>query len=401
MTSTKSLDEFPPEASDTEVEVVGPPDSSQIPDLSSAPNLNDIPDLSSVPGSELRRLTENIAASIEGHDGAIYHSIYRQLQIRPDKYYDFNNGVVRFTRNKHFAEIRKGTNAGIRMATGLLLRGFGFKVWRKGSDWLIDESELDEGEARFVYERKKEHVPDARFYPILSTLWRQMRNIMFEHKGTPVRKGRPPGAAPAALSDGEDSYMGDVDSSRAPSPHTRARATATKKIESLAAKLAKRLPTPKSRMSVDQTEEAIIDLIVRLAEVRENSDPKAFAELWEMHILRVDEVEDEDALDDALAAHIVGTTQPTTSASNEPFNTTGVPQAHSFPSSLPLPPTLPALMSIYISTASMLPPTNHTAAAPTTQSYHWPSAPVENHSFVNFFTGVNYRVDVAPSSILG
>ncbi len=153
-------------------------------------------------------------------------------------------------------------------------------------------------------------------------------------------------------------------------------------------------------MSVDQTEEAIVDLITRLAEIRQNSNPKTFEQLWQAHIMRADELEEEGATPTATIPPPPRNDQ-STSPSNEPFNTTGILPFHAFASSLPLPPSLPTLMSTYISTAPFSPSKTHTAAAPLTQSYHWPSAPVEDHAFVKFFIGVTYRIDVAPSSILG
>jgi hypothetical protein len=94
------------------------------------------------------------------------------------------------------------------------------------------------------------------------------------------------------MTDGDESYMADIDSEN-PSPHSRAEATAMKKVEDLSAEVARRLPATSTRMSADQTEEAIIDLITRLAEIRARSNPEVFEELWTAHIMRVEELEGE------------------------------------------------------------------------------------------------------------
>ena len=73
-----------------------------------AATLPDFPDLSAVPGNELRKLPETALYPIEG-DGDLYATIYRQLQIRPDKYRDFHHGVVRVIRSKHQVELRRGS----------------------------------------------------------------------------------------------------------------------------------------------------------------------------------------------------------------------------------------------------------------------------------------------------
>jgi hypothetical protein len=102
---------------------------------------------------------------------------------------------------------------------------------------------------------------------------------------------------------------------------------------------------------------------------------------------------------------VSGGQQNTTSPSNEPFNTSGVPLAHSYPSTLAIAPALPSIMSVYISTAQVASPTSNpapiTAAPSMAQAYHWPAAPVENHHFTNFFAGITYRVDVPSPRVLG
>ncbi len=151
MTPAHSEEESHPQDSDTEVEELEPPSSPYTPDLST------------ISSGGLRKLTENVVAAIEGHDGSLYHPLYRQLQVKPAKYYDFNNGVVRHIRNKHFVDIKRGSDASIKSISGLVLRGFGHEVWRAGSDWLLEDKDLDEGEVRIVYDRRKLEDPDPRY----------------------------------------------------------------------------------------------------------------------------------------------------------------------------------------------------------------------------------------------
>ncbi|EXJ54430.1 hypothetical protein A1O7_09769 [Cladophialophora yegresii CBS 114405] len=382
-----------------------------------------------IPGSGLRNISEAKIVATERY-GDLYAPIFRQLQIRPDKYYDFHNGVIRVVRRKQQAEIRRATDASIKATTDYLLRAFGYIIWASGSAWLLDDKDLDEGEARaftsdpFGPLRPKNSLlnklvivlPSSiadnllkRFHPVFESLWRQMRNVQFTRRAT-THRGQPSSDPPSLMTDGDESYMGDVDSGH-PFPHSRARATATKKVEDLSAEVARRLPAP-SRMNADQTEEAIIDLVTRLATIRANSDPKAFEELWQAHIMRLEELEEEGA-DGAelnstvenLHPAVTGLQQNATSPSNEPFNTSGPPLAHSYPGTLAIAPSLPSIMSVYISMAQVASPNHNpapsTAAAPMTPAYHWPSAPVENHNFVNFFNGINYRVDVPLPRILG
>ncbi|ETI20477.1 hypothetical protein G647_08514 [Cladophialophora carrionii CBS 160.54] len=398
MATTEPPDRLYAEESNAEAEV----------DTVETPKLLHIPDLSTVPGNGLRKLSEVNIVATERY-GDLYAPIFRQLQIRPDKYHDFHNGVIRVVRRKQQAEIRRATGASIKTTTDYLLRAFGYIVWTPNSEWLLDEKDLDEGEARLLYWKNK--AVDPRFHPVCKSLWRQMRNVQFTRRATPHR-GQSSSDAPTVMADGDESYMGDIDSGH-PSPHSRARATAMKKIEDLSAEVARRLPAP-SRMNADQTEEAIIDLITRSATIRANSDPKIFEELWQAHIMRVEELEEEIAHGGGPIANsavenlhpaVTGNQQNATSPSNEPFNTSGLALAHSYPSTLAIAPALPSIMSVYISMAQVASPIRNpapsTAAAPMTPAYHWPSAPVENHHFVNFFTGINYRVDVPSARILG
>jgi hypothetical protein len=131
-------------------------------DATEIPSAPEVPDLSDVPGSELRKLTEALICRAE-FDGHVYAPVFRQLQIRPDRYYDFHNGVVRVIRVKHSDEIKRSSDASIKNLAGLMLRAFGYIVWAPKSTWLLDETELEEGEARLVYLKGRTHVPDERY----------------------------------------------------------------------------------------------------------------------------------------------------------------------------------------------------------------------------------------------
>ena len=141
-----------PEHADTEL---GVPQTQDTPYPADAAE-----DLTAVPGAQLRRRAEKKVIAAE-ENGNFYAPIFRQLQIRPDKYHSFHNGVIRVIRNKHEVEVRRGTDAGIRIVSAFLLRGFGYIVWKEGSDWLLDDSAL-EGEERLVYVKGEHQDPNPR-----------------------------------------------------------------------------------------------------------------------------------------------------------------------------------------------------------------------------------------------
>ena len=80
--------------------------------------------------------------------------------------FSFYNGVIRYMRNKNIAtaDIKRCSAASLKNITTLLLRAFGYIVWPGGSDWLLDEADLEEGEARLVYMRGlgKDHPENLR-----------------------------------------------------------------------------------------------------------------------------------------------------------------------------------------------------------------------------------------------
>ncbi|KIW93136.1 uncharacterized protein Z519_05741 [Cladophialophora bantiana CBS 173.52] len=420
------------------------------------PPFTPITDLSIVPGTELRKLTDNIIVVAES-GGKLYAPIFRQLQIRPDKHQDFHNGVIRVIRNKHYKQIQRASDRSLKNVTDLLVRAFGYIIWKTSSEWVLDETDLDEEEAKLVYVRGKNQTPDTRYAPrdsaqldaeygmkmtesslmsiakryhrILEPLWRQMRNVMFIRRPQgPAHRARAPSSA---ATDGEDSYMADADtrsSSPAAAFHARARARASRKLEKLASQITQRVPAHSNqRMSPECTEDAIIELIARLAKIRADSDPQAFEELWRVHIMRVEELDRGQGTNQAtpekegVTVSVVTQTEELrgfagdhdndreqgASQSNVPFMTDGAPLLpRTLVSRSLIPPSLPSLMSVYISvsclpTRSHFNSISHTTAAPLAQAYHWPSAPVEEHTLAPFFTGICYRVDISPSAVLG
>lgn len=123
-----------------------------------------LPDLDSIPGHGLRKLPLFEVREREDH-GLLYTKFFRELQIRPAKYDDFYDGVIQFSRNKHLADIKLCSNASIKRLTDLLLRAFGYIVWKEGSDWLLEETELAEGEVTLVHVRGEgiENPKNARY----------------------------------------------------------------------------------------------------------------------------------------------------------------------------------------------------------------------------------------------
>jgi hypothetical protein len=160
MATTNPPDEmYLEESSDGAVEAMETPTTPHIPGLSATQGLSTIPDLSMVAGNGLRRVNEGTVVVTE-RNGDLYAPIFRQLQIRPDKYYEFHEHVVRRVRKKHHAEIRRATEPSLRLTTSHLLRGFGYTIWKPNSEWLLDDKDLDKGEARLMYCKNKEHDDD-------------------------------------------------------------------------------------------------------------------------------------------------------------------------------------------------------------------------------------------------
>ncbi len=265
-------------------------------------------------------------------------------------------------------------------------------------------------------------MQQQRFFTILQPLWVRMRNVLFTPRTQSTPRGRRRVGRPRNLStvkDDEAEYQDLSDSQTPSSPPAssldRARARSQQKITNLQARMAEVTPTDQ-KMTYAETERGLVDLIVALSKLRARSDPHIFESLWQEKIMRIDEVEDEVPEEDStvtdnavVAQGMIPINEPTTtstSMSNEPFNSRGIPIKD--PNSI-IPPTLPSVMSIWISTAYMpsitlsddgLP--NHVHVfAPEAKAYHWVDAPVENLDMSRFIEGVNYRVTTPASKVLG
>src|SRR5256885_17070177 len=91
-------------------------------------------------------------------------------------------------------------------------------------------------------------------------------------------------------------------------PVDRAREQTLRRIN----KLITTAQEPNNRlMSADETDKAIFDLVVRLANIRESSDPEIFQQLWDQHIGRIDELDNNRnriELDEGIASAPVAAT---------------------------------------------------------------------------------------------
>jgi hypothetical protein len=109
-------------------------------------------------GSALRqrRLTEI------NESAADYADLFRALQIRPESYERFLNGVLKVVRQKNIKELQSGTDAKIKQLSRLVLRGYRTLIWKDGSfwrqengglgaNWLLEAEELEQGEERLLH----------------------------------------------------------------------------------------------------------------------------------------------------------------------------------------------------------------------------------------------------------
>jgi hypothetical protein len=162
-------------------------------------------------------------------------------------------------------------------------------------------------------------------------------------------------------------------------------------------KLLANAPEPSNPyMSADETDKAIIDLVVRLADIRARSDPAIFQRIWDQHIGRVEELEHshDGAIDraDALSTTLDPGLHPISNLSNEPFASTSTPLPQPFPR--PLPARLPAIMAVFITTAPPEPPY-------TQQAYEWVDAPVRMVDARAFHAGLMLRVKMRAETVRG
>jgi hypothetical protein len=82
---------------------------------------------------------------------ADYADLFRTLQIRPDHYERFLDGVLKVLRTKHIKELQRGTDASIKHLSSLVVRGYRTIIWRMGSEWLVGDGELERGEERLLH----------------------------------------------------------------------------------------------------------------------------------------------------------------------------------------------------------------------------------------------------------
>jgi hypothetical protein len=132
------------------------PDDTQMPDANDSSCLFDDTHSEIVgdrpKGSTLRlRHQLNVNESVDD-----YADLFRNLQLRPELYERFSDGVLKVIRQKNIKELQRGTDASIRHLSSLVLRGYRTIVWKEGSEWLLEDSELDEGEERLLHGRDNE-----------------------------------------------------------------------------------------------------------------------------------------------------------------------------------------------------------------------------------------------------
>ena len=95
--------------------------------------------------SEIRaRKVSELDESVED-----YEEFFQQLQIKPERYQEFFDGIIYVIRQKHLNDLRRGTAASIKSLTNFLLRGYGYVAWPPSSTWLVK----DPGEERLVHVR--------------------------------------------------------------------------------------------------------------------------------------------------------------------------------------------------------------------------------------------------------
>jgi hypothetical protein len=368
----------------------------------------------------------------------------------------------------------------IKDLTFAFIRGYGSILYKTGkSKWLVPEEELrPAGKERLQFTRGEYTAdgPNAHFYRILEPLWWTMRALIFEEvfsplyirvlikgaridlllqKPPPKRPGQPPKRKfdhPSIQELGADNeYQGYSDTELEIQPRKdkslipRPRGRPTKGLPKVSFEqrqqqtlnriereidLSKRNGSwmQNGLMKTDETDEAIFDLILRLHKIRCESDPEAFVRSWEIHLGRLDEIEEisdlrrspaetmektpnallpaqlpgkqlqeqEDAASDtALSSPSVDLMEwmgePTPSVerknlANESFNTNGLPSVLNQLRFGEM-PLVPSAISVYIMTTPV-------SVAYQDSSYHWPDAPVSVTDCQRFWDGIAQRAEV-------
>ncbi|KIW14754.1 hypothetical protein PV08_07538 [Exophiala spinifera] len=345
-----------------------------------------LPDLGNIEARHLRRTSNHEARTLE-RQGLLYTDLYRQLQLRPERYLEFYTGVLWPLRYNHLEEVQRGTPAGHRALTNRLLRRYGDTIWpatsTTGSGWLIDDAELNEGEVRLKYVKPPSRagastVPEnGPFFTIFDAFWARMRNAIFtirtQSGGRPrtsSNRNDDPAAAAAAL---DQTIMF--------------------------------LTREETRASLDHIQ-------ARLLEVLQESDPQIFAEEWVEMFGRLQVIESDLPMAPAVVAMVNGTTDegPPPAMSNEPFISQGNPVRD--PQSTVPPTIIPSVMSVWITTVYVPPDMTAgaidgaidgaaAAAARSSRPIVWLDAPVRERDMRHFVGGVNARVVAPPSKIKG
>lgn len=112
-------------------------------------------------GAQLR-LRHQLASTESATD---YADLFRTLQIRPDLYQRFLDGILKVVRQKNIKELQRATDASIKQLSSLVLRGYRNIVWKKGSAWLLEDSELEEGEKRLLHGADNERYAFSKLEP--------------------------------------------------------------------------------------------------------------------------------------------------------------------------------------------------------------------------------------------
>jgi hypothetical protein len=236
----------------------------------------------------------------------------------------------------------------------------------------------------------------------------------------------------------------DSEAGAAMAPPKSGRAKTTEKLHKLQSKLP--ASAPGTLLTAEQTEDAVLDIIERLENLRIASHPDVFERVWLAHIGRTEEIEAPVVVPDVAAIRrhaaeegsplstvetetgdqqhdfdtymqdktasvstaVAGVPLPTNLLSDEeirkrvypnysaePFNTSGNPIPPSLTEQYRLPPTLPKVMSVYIMAS---PP--HVAYL--NRAYHHPAAPVLETDQVAFFKLVTERAEhIAEKDVMG
>ncbi|KAJ9618351.1 hypothetical protein H2204_013082 [Knufia peltigerae] len=412
-----------------------------------------LPDLTDIEARHLRK-TPNHEVKTTERQGLLYSGFFRQLQLKPQKYLEFYNGVIWPLRYNHIEEIQRGTPAGYRAFTNRLLRGYGYIIWPSNSaptsEWLIDVEDLDEGDVRLTYVKPTGRngastVPEnARFCTILDALWARMRNAIFTRRTQTTAPNRRVRArqnsnkarcrqSSSFVDDNETDYD-DIEGIRnnTISPQTfleRARGRTQQTVlnsqatttTTMAHANANAAGSSNQKLTYEELDQALDRLQATLSDIRERSDPDMFASLWEEKIMRLDEIEAGLPQDPALVAMFDRSIArgdmpapppgPGPVMCNEPFNSRGNPSRDI---NLNIPPTIPGTMSVWVNVADMPAVALNEADIITTgfgdlsigggdggSSHHWVDAPVDQLDMERFIKGVNERITPTPSKVMG